>query len=316
MILLRFDRQHIRLFRSNSGDITPSGFADDLLPFSENLFTTTSSLTVSESQFNQLKSLAKVLSKPFNLLKIVNVFPFECEYQGTKFCLSKEKTLFWQDCFEKNRLIHTATVRFSTNHAIQPLWDQFCADLGLHLEDRVLAISGLDFFLPIEWAKYPCFFIEEPQKSLVSRTFRSLTMFFDKNLPFAQQEAQQIVALSVKRRWSIESPKPDILFISGHGEDGHLENEVLTEKFNLFQPLLTVINACSLQALSLPQGPVIYSPYDTEADRSVFTPLMRFLYSSAPQSLLQAFFIASIFYPNIAYFYRLKISIPESVLSH
>ena len=191
MILLRFDRQHVRIFRGDSGDIIPHGFADQLLPFSENLFAVSSSLTVSESQFHRLNLLAKVLSKPIYLLKIVNEFPLECEYQGKKFSLNEERTLFWQDCFEKHRLIHTATVRFSMNHDGYGLWEQFCADLGFKFEDNALAISGLNFFLPIEWAKHPCFFIEEPQKTLISRTFRSLTMFFDKTLPLAEQNCSQ-----------------------------------------------------------------------------------------------------------------------------
>ncbi|MGL5721815.1 MAG: hypothetical protein ACRCY4_05390 [Brevinema sp.] len=307
MILLRFDRHHVRMLRNQSGDIIPSGLADELLPLSENLFANSSSLAVYPSQLEQLLSLARVLSKPVELLKIVSTCPFCCEYKGSTYSLNEERSLYWQARFEEHHLIHTATVRFGLNHPNRELWNQFCAELSLKIDVCPLAISGCEVFLPFELTKIPYFFVEEPQNPLISRPFRSLTMFFDKTIPFAQQEADRILALSIKRRWSVSSPKPDILFISGHGESGQLQNEVLAEKMALYQPLFTVINACSLQPSSLPKGAVVYSCYDTEADRSIFAPLMKFLCSSSPQSLLRAFFIASIFYPNISHYYRLKL---------
>ncbi|MGL5255141.1 MAG: hypothetical protein ACRC9L_09150 [Brevinema sp.] len=309
MILLRFDRRHIRMFYGKSGDICPCGFADNLLPFAENIFATSSSIVVSRIQLYQLNQLAKIFSKPPKLLNIVNNFPFECQYQGKKFSLSEEKTKFWQQSFEENRLIHTAIVRFSKNYSRQGLWNHFCEDLGIQIDDDSLAISGLDVFLPVEITKNPCFFVQKSKKPIISRPFQSLSMFFDKNMPLAQREARRISALAIKRKWVLESSRPDILFISGYGALGRLQNEALEEKMNLYPALLTVINACSLQNTALPQGAVIYSPYDTEVDRSIFAPLMRFLHNPSPKSLLYAFFIASIFYPNIANYYRLKLPV-------
>lgn len=311
MILLRYDTRHIRAFRREGDFLKPDSFFDELLPLAPGLFASSSSLRLNASLMQKLLQLSRLLKTPPVNLEVLRHSPLRLRLGEKEYALDLERTEFWRKVFAEDTGFHTAACRFGLPHQGKQHLEAFFAELGITLPPAILAVEEKGFFLPLEFLAGSVFCFHKKRGVPASGKWGSLHLLYDKNLLYAQEDAERVAYLIQKRGVRSDAQNPDILLVADHGHaDGRLENFVLEEKVLAFKPRLTVVNSCSAAQGAFAHkmaGACILSPYETEADKSVFAPLLRFLQGLGNRDLFTAFTLACLFYPNMANYYRIYL---------
>lgn len=311
MTLLRYDTRHIRAFQREGDFLKPHSFFDELLPLASSLFASSSSLRLNASLMQNLRLLSGFLQTPPVKLEVLSHSPLRLRLAEREYALEPKRSEFWRKIFAEDISLHTAACRFGLPHQGKQHLEAFFAELGMTLPRAILAVEEKDFFLPLEFLAGSVFCFHKKKGAPASGKWGSLHLLYDKNLLYALEDAERVAYLIEKRGVRSDAENPDILFVADHGHaDGHLENFVLEERVLAFKPRLTVVNSCSVAQGAFAHktaGACILSPYETEADKSVFAPLTRFLQGLGNRDLFVAFSLACLFYPNIANYYRLYL---------
>ena len=330
MYLLKYDTHHIRAFVSNQDFIEFSHYVDDLLPLADILFTSSSSLKISSQRLKNSKILLNILQKPPSTLILhydqtklqIKFISSERYIEKT---ISEDRVLHWRNVFQKDVTNFSLNASFNLPHQGPKNILLFLEELGIviesHLELWEVFYPEDFFFVPFEFENRLLIRHKVPYTDILYRgqeclPIKKVSIMFDPELVLSKEESSYTLKLLEKRSFKLDRENSNILLVSAHGTIhqglGLLENETLEELIKEQDPEVIVFNSCVLAQETkgilehfLSKGSkVIASPFYTLCEKTIFSPLLRFLSHTSNDKVWKSFAILKIFYPNIYRYFR------------
>lgn len=323
--LLKYDTQHVRVFRYKNGFIEFLYFQDELLLLSDLLFSHSSSLIISREQ---LKKLFEYL----NISSVHNLFLYHADSgelvvqhlnpeKESIYTLEKSRVKYWSDIFRRETEKFSTFQNFSLPYFGRNYLENFLKEVGLVIPENITILKifyyGKFFFIPFELI-YDCFLIEHIVPGDVCKgrkLIKKVGMFLDPDLEVSKREFLDMRALIEKRGFLFSNKNPDLLLISAHGMRGEcskLKNEALEAKVRELCPEIIVFNSCALGqefegliAFCMSKGiKVIASPFDVLSNKTILGPILKFIKFSDKEHVWHTFLMLRIFYPTIYSYFR------------
>lgn len=326
LYLARYDTQHIRIFYNHQNSLKFSHNEDSLLSLAPYLFAQSAQCKIHSSHLNKLNHLNKALQVPPIKLTITsreNYLTISLDNQT--YHLSSKRIDYWSSMFQEQTLLFTTAEQFQLPHRGKELLQEFFAEIGL---TTPLGLSVLEvyypedfFFIPFEFCyhQYLVKIFLSSSNNPQPNTSLSSSVVFDPLLPLAKEESIHVLSLLDKRSFRKDNQNPALLLVSAHGlidnDCSALQNKTLEEIVRDKSPNVLIFNSCLLAQKPhgiidhfIQQGSiVIASPFYTLNNKTIFAPLLRFIYSLDPHDLWMSFIMLKVFYPHIASYFRYYI---------
>lgn len=322
--LLRSDNRHIRAYTNQKNQIKFFRLEDELLPIKNNLFASSSSLKADDSEIEQLKNFiyAETYLVQVNYQSELEIL-IQCKHKKFCYILSEERTKFWKQRFIEDTELFPIYDSFGLkNHQGRNHILEFLDEIQFALPNNYIKLFityGQEyFFIPFEFASDLLLAIHCQNKhSDETGLFKTISLIYNKELYGAPTESEKIAYLTDKRNFIIDNVQPELLFVADHGtienNQGKLVHNKIEEKIKNTSPKLTVLNSCHLARIKNgiifhflnKNSVVIASPFRTPAHKSVFSPLLKFLYGYSYNDIVNSFAITGIFYPSVRKYFRI-----------
>lgn len=323
-LLLRSDNRHIRVYTNKNNQIKFCCLEDELLPLKSNLFASSSSLKADHAEIEQIKKFiyAETYFVQINYQSELEIL-IQCKYKKFHFVLSEERTKFWKQRFIEDTELFPIYDSFGLqNHQGRNHILEFLDEIQIALPNTYIKLfityGQKYFFIPFEFASDSLLAIHCQHKHYdETGPFKTISLIYNKELYGAPTESEKIAYLTDKRNFIIDNIQPELLFVADHGiienDQGKLTHHKIEERIKNISPKLTVLNSCHLARVKNgiifhflnKNSVVIASPFRTPAHKSVFSPLLKFLYGYSYHDIVNSFAITGIFYPSVRKYFRI-----------
>jgi len=322
--LLKYDNNHIRAYYKDKDFIQFSHFEDRLLPLVKVLFVTSASICLTTRQIDLCYYLIDKNTADYQLILDyqqslhISLSSSNLQYD---YEMDQIRCQYWQDIFNNDAdnfsLYNVLGLQSQGKSNLYKFLKEIKFPIPKYPCKMKILYKNRYFFIPIEFSSL--FFVVhviEDEYNYKNTDLKNVSIMYDPDLQFAYEDSLNILKIIEKCNLSLNMSNPDILLISAHGiidKESHLENKELELLIESQTPKITIFNSCLLgrkykgiiSDFIQKESMIIASPYYILANKTIFPPMLRFLYDL--DCIYYTFQIMKIFYPNIGKYFRLFI---------